>query len=127
MIGKNLPGSWHHSGRFPGGGLVPRSPHPDLTLEARQLFVSWGILSQFGLGPDFLYTWQAALTVEGLLSLILGGFLVGFGTRWANGCTSGHTIMGLSLLNPGSLVATFGFFAGGALVSWFIVPLILSL
>ena len=54
-------------------------------------------------------------------------FLVGFGTRYADGCTSGHAIMGLSLLNLGSLIATAGFFVGGLVVSNLLVPLILGL
>jgi uncharacterized membrane protein YedE/YeeE len=62
-----------------------------------------------------------------LISLVLGGFLVGFGTRYANGCTSGHAIMGLSLFNVGSLVAVLGFFAGGLLVSHFVMPWLMSL
>lgn len=61
----------------------------------------------------------------GWIFIVLGGFLVGFGTRWANGCTSGHAIMGLSLLNPGSLVAVIGFFIGGLTVSWFVIPYLL--
>lgn len=100
---------------------------PDLSLEARGLFLSWGIIAQTGLQPGFLTDWSQAFTIPGLLSLVLGGFLVGFGTRWANGCTSGHAIMGLSLLNPGSLVATLGFFAGGTLASWYLVPFVLGL
>ena len=58
--------------------------------------------------------------------LLVGGFLVGFGTRYADGCTSGHAIMGLSLLNLGSLVATVGFFAGGLLVSHAVLPWLLK-
>lgn len=101
---------------------------PGLTVEARQMFNSWGVVSvDSGYQPEFLTRWKEALTLRGLVSLVLGGFLVGFGTRWANGCTSGHAIMGLSLLNPGSLVATLGFFAGGTLASWVIVPMVLGL
>lgn len=54
----------------------------------------------------------------GWLYLFGGGLLVGFGTRWANGCTSGHAITGLSLLNGGSLIATLTFFASGMLFTW---------
>lgn len=57
--------------------------------------------------PDEYYS------LSGAIRLIIGGVLVGFGVRYANGCTSGHTIMGLSLLNWPSLVATIAFFAGG--------------
>jgi uncharacterized membrane protein YedE/YeeE len=51
--------------------------------------------------------------VGGALKLIGGGFLIGFGTRYAAGCTSGHSIMGLSNLQKASLAATLAFFAGG--------------
>ncbi|MDX1520687.1 MAG: YeeE/YedE thiosulfate transporter family protein [Anaerolineae bacterium] len=60
----------------------------------------------------------------GFVLLAVGGFLVGFGTRYAGGCTSGHTIMGLSNLSWPSLVASISFFAGGLLMMWVIRPLI---
>ena len=52
----------------------------------------------------------------GAILLLVGGILVGFGTRYADGCTSGHSIMGMSSLNWPSLVATISFFAGGLFV-----------
>ncbi len=58
--------------------------------------------------------------------LVLGGFLVGFGTRYANGCTSGHSITGISMLQWNSMVATFFFFAGGLLITHFVYPLLLK-
>jgi uncharacterized membrane protein YedE/YeeE len=51
----------------------------------------------------------------------VGGFLVGFGSRYADGCTSGHAIMGLSLLSPASLVAVIGFFVGGIIGTFLIL------
>lgn len=77
--------------------------------------------------PEDIFNWQALLTVRGIMFIVLGGFLVGFGTRYAGGCTSGHAIMGLSDLQWPSLIATISFMTGGILVSWFIVPLILNL
>jgi uncharacterized membrane protein YedE/YeeE len=59
--------------------------------------------------------------------LIVGGFLVGFGTRYAGGCTSGHAIMGLSNLQLPSLIATISFMAGGFIMANLILPFILSL
>ena len=56
--------------------------------------------------------------------LLIGGILVGFGTRYAGGCTSGHAISGLSNLQLPSLIAVIGFFIGGLVMSWFILPLI---
>ena len=56
--------------------------------------------------------------------LVVGGFLVGFGTRYAGGCTSGHTITGISNLQVGSIIASIGFFIGGMITVYFIYPLI---
>ena len=61
---------------------------------------------------------------SGAVKLLLGGFLIGFGTRYAGGCTSGHSITGISNLNWPSLVATIFFFAGGLAVTWGIGHLI---
>jgi hypothetical protein len=63
-------------------------------------------------------------SLKGFLILTIGGFLVGFGSRWAGGCTSGHAISGLSDLQIPSLIAVVGFFSGGLIMTWFIYPLI---
>ncbi len=55
---------------------------------------------------------------QGAVKLLVGGFLVGFGTRYAGGCTSGHSITGIANLNGPSLLATICFFAGGLAVTW---------
>jgi len=62
-----------------------------------------------------------------LIMMVGGGFLVGFGTRYAGGCTSGHAIMGLSDLQWPSLVATISFMIGGFLMTNLILPYILAL
>ena len=77
-----------------------------------------------GLLPPELYEWNAVFTLKGLAILLIGGFLVGFGTRYAGGCTSGHAITGLSSLQRPSLVAVIGFFAGGLLMIHLLYPLI---
>ena len=74
--------------------------------------------------PSELYSWDAVLSLKGLSILIIGGFLVGFGTRYAGGCTSGHAITGLSSLQLPSLVAVIGFFIGGLIMIHLIFPLI---
>jgi len=76
--------------------------------------------------PPRLVSWRALGTLPGFLALVGGGFLVGFGARWAGGCTSGHAISGLSVFEPASLVAVLGFFAGGLLVVWWLLPAVLS-
>ena len=65
---------------------------------------------------DFLP--EAFATPAGAIKLLIGGFLIGFGTRYAGGCTSGHSITGISNLNWPSLVATIFFFVGGLAVTW---------
>ncbi|MCL7752860.1 YeeE/YedE thiosulfate transporter family protein [Polaribacter sp. Z022] len=74
--------------------------------------------------PEEIFSLQNLLTVKGFLILIGAGILIGFGTRYAGGCTSGHAITGLSSLQLPSLVATIGFFIGGLVMTWFLIPLI---
>ena len=110
------------------GGWLFANPEP-VAVSAKTLafFSSFGISRQTGLMPTELYNWQTLLSLKGFLLMIVGGFMVGFGTRYAQGCTSGHGILGLSALQWASLVATASFFAGGILFSHFILPYILSL
>lgn len=86
-----------------------------------------GINKVSGLMPREIFNFQSLFTLKGFLLMIVGGFFVGFGTRYAGGCTSGHSIMGLSNLQWPSLVATICFFIGGLIMTWFILPLIMSL
>lgn len=74
--------------------------------------------------PPELYSWENVFTLKGLSILLIAGFLVGFGTRYAEGCTSGHAISGLSNLQIPSLIAVIGFFIGGLIMTHFILPLI---
>lgn len=74
--------------------------------------------------PPELFSWDAVFSIKGLAILIIGGFLVGFGTRYAGGCTSGHAITGLSSLQLPSLIAVVGFFIGGLIMIHLIFPLI---
>ncbi|MDO5981558.1 YeeE/YedE family protein [Flavivirga spongiicola] len=74
--------------------------------------------------PNEMYSMEALTSPKGLLLLVLGGLLVGFGTRYAGGCTSGHAITGLSSLQRPSLIAVIGFFIGGLIMTNFILPLI---
>jgi uncharacterized protein len=77
--------------------------------------------------PQTIFSWDNLATPQGLIMIVLGGFLVGFGTRYANGCTSGHAISGLSNLQLPSLIAVIGFFIGGLIVTWLIMPHLLTL
>ncbi|MCG8306048.1 MAG: YeeE/YedE family protein [Cytophagales bacterium] len=74
--------------------------------------------------PGDIFSWDVLLSPRGFIFMVLGGFLVGFGTRYANGCTSGHSISGLSNLQFASLAATVSFFVGGLIMTHFLLPLI---
>ncbi|GAC1426939.1 MAG: YeeE/YedE family protein [Chitinophagaceae bacterium] len=87
----------------------------------------YGVHDFTGLVPKDLFNWQSLLTVKGFVLMVAGGFLVGFGTRYAGGCTSGHSIMGLSNLQWPSLIATCCFMAGGFIMTHLILPFILRL
>src|SRR4029079_7282602 len=97
--------------------------NPKLVADLQQ----YGIHDYSKLAPTQLFNCPALLTLKGFIMMIVGGFLVGFGTRYAGGCTSGHAIMGISTLQMPSLIATCCFMGGGILVANFILPIILSL
>jgi uncharacterized protein len=85
-----------------------------------------GIQDFSGLVPSELFSWDWLLSPTGLAVVVVGGFLVGFGARYAGGCTSGHAISGLADLQLPSLVAVLGFFAGGLLVTFGVLPVLLG-
>lgn len=90
--------------------------------------ISFGMLDAGeGMMPESIFSLESLLTLKGIIFIVLGGFLVGFGTRYAGGCTSGHAISGLSDLQPASLLAVIGFFIGGLIMTWFILPSLLTL
>ena len=83
-----------------------------------------GIKFDGGLMPMQLFSWSSLATIKGFLVIVVGGFFVGFGTRYAGGCTSGHAISGLSNLQIPSLIAVIGFFIGGLIMTFLLFPLI---
>ena len=86
-----------------------------------------GIQDFAGLMPADLFSVNVLFSIKGLIFFVLGGFMVGFGTRWAGGCTSGHAIMGLSTLQVPSLIATCCFMVGGFTMTHLIMPYIFKL
>ena len=84
-----------------------------------------GISDFTGLAPKEVFSWSGLLSLPGVVLIIGGGFFVGFGARYAGGCTSGHAISGLANLQLPSLLAVVGFFVGGLVVTHFVLPLIL--
>lgn len=112
-----------------GGGLIAStalaSPDAIALSEStvQHLQTDWGITHLQGGGFLPLNIFNLG-NPGGILIAIVGGFLVGFGARYGDGCTSGHAITGLSHLQLPSLITVIGFFIGGLAMTWLIMPLI---
>ena len=99
----------------------------EINPELKKELSTYGITNFNSLIPAQLFSWGNLLSVKGFILMVMGGFLVGFGTRYAGGCTSGHSISGLANLQWTSLIATCCFMAGGFLMANIILPFILKL
>ncbi|HYF66972.1 MAG TPA: YeeE/YedE thiosulfate transporter family protein [Ohtaekwangia sp.] len=93
----------------------------------REELAGYGIKNLSALVPSDLFHFEALFTLKGFLLIVVGGFLVGFGTRYAGGCTSGHAITGISMLQLPSIIATACFMIGGIIMANFVLPYILML
>ena len=91
----------------------PVEIHPNLASELS----TYGITNFESMVPVDVFNWSTLLTLKGFIIMVFGGFLIGFGTRYAGGCTSGHAIMGLSTLQWPSLIATCCFMVGGIIMA----------
>jgi uncharacterized membrane protein YedE/YeeE len=110
------------------GGVLLSNPEPLAVAPTTQADLANLEVEVSGtLAPLSLFSWSSLLTLPGFILMVVGGFLVGFGARYAGGCTSGHAISGLSNLQLPSLVAVVGFFIGGLLATHLLLPLILGL
>ncbi len=110
------------------GGIVFQNPNPmQLSVSTLADLSTLGIKNYNGLSPVEIFNFHSLFTLKGFLFIVVGGFFVGFGTRYAGGCTSGHAIAGMSNLQWPSLVATCAFYIGGVLMSWVIFPYIMNL
>lgn len=107
--------------------LIPNPDPVEINPALANELAGYGITSDGSLLPPALFSWDSLLTWRGMIMLAGGGFLVGFGSRYAGGCTSGHSIMGLSNLQWPSLVATIMFMVGGLIMANFVLPFILNL
>jgi uncharacterized membrane protein YedE/YeeE len=114
------------------GGIIAAqllaNPEPiQVNAKLSSELATYGVTNYDSIIPKDLFSWSELLTVRGIFMMVIGGFLVGFGTRYGGGCTSGHAIMGLSNLQWPSLVATCCFMAGGFIMANLILPFILKL
>jgi len=110
------------------GGFIATATGPgDVAISAatRADLAALGLTDFSGPAPREIFRWGALGTIPGIVLILGGGFLVGFGTRYANGCTSGHAISGLAALRVTSLVAVVGFFVGGLIATHLLLPLVL--
>jgi len=119
---------WFLAGSIIGGYIAVhflKSPQPlKLSTATVADLQKLNIYFDGNLEPSSIFNWDFLLTWKGLLVFLGGGFLIGFGTRYAGGCTSGHAITGLSNLQLPSLIAVIGFFIGGLFTTYLIFPII---
>jgi len=115
-------------GAIAGGFIAKEFLSIDEPVQISQATISdlseLGFAAPTSLQPEELFSLKSAFSLKGFLILALGGLMVGFGSRYAGGCTSGHAISGLSDLQVPSLIAVAGFFAGGLIMTFLIFPLI---
>lgn len=114
-------------GGFIGTHVLSDSGQSNISQQTFETLRSLGVQDTQGLVPGDIFSWNNLLTVQGFCFIVLGGFLVGFGTRYAGGCTSGHGLTGTALLQPASFVALMAFFAGGLFTTYLILPFLLKL
>ena len=109
-------------------GALLRNPEP-IAFSARTKadLLALGIRDFSGLVPSDLFSWASLLTARGWAVIVGGGFLVGFGTAYAGGCTSGHGLSGVADLQVPSLIALAGFFAGGIAGTFLLLPFVMRL
>lgn len=118
---------WFVSGMIIGGAVLF---YGDFTVEniaisaeTKITLGEMGITDFTGYAPVELYQFA----IPQVVVLLIGGFIVGFGARYAGGCTAGHSIMGIAQLSPASIISTVGFFVGGLISTYFVVPSIFNL
>src|SRR5262245_17836384 len=110
------------------GTQILSYPGPEkISSKTVDALTSLGVTVDSGIVPCNIFNWASILEPRGFLFIVVGGFLVGFGTRYAGGCTSGHGLTGTSTLQWPSFVALICFFAGGIFSTHVLMPLILKL
>lgn len=116
------------AGVFVGAVLAAELAPPPVAIAPQTMTALRAIgLHDFGgLAPTEIFAWSSLVTLRGFVCVIVGGFLVGFGTAYAGGCTSGHAIAGLADRQFASMLAVCGFFAGGLTTTFVILPRLLG-
>lgn len=113
-------------GGFIAGALLANPEPVAIAAATRADLLALGVSDLSGLVPADLFAPDALLTAPGIAVIVGGGFLVGFGTAYAGGCTSGHGLSGVADLQGPSVVALIAFFVGGMIGTFVLLPLILA-
>ena len=113
-------------GGFVGATVLKNPGTVEVSAKVKQILSSFGVTDYSALVPLNLFSWKSLLTTKGFTLVVVGGFLVGFGTRYADGCTSGHTIHGVSNFHRSSIIASVCFFLGGLFTTYVLLPLLLK-
>lgn len=111
-------------GGFIASHYLSSADMPDISDATKASLSSINISTENQYLPVELFSISALSDIKTIAILIVGGILVGFGARYAGGCTSGHAISGLSNLQLPSLIAVIGFFIGGLVMVHLLFPLI---
>ena len=111
-------------GGFIASSFMSNGAPPEISDSTIEDLSELGFSAPNSIQPSELFSWDAALSLKGFLILAIGGMLVGFGARYAGGCTSGHAISGISDLQIPSLIAVVGFFIGGLAMTFLVFPVI---
>lgn len=114
-------------GGFIGAQLLSNPEPIQIAASTKSQLMALGVQDFKGLMPNDLFGTEQIFSLKGLIFMVFGGFMVGFGTRYAGGCTSGHAIMGLSNLQLPSLIATISFMVGGFISTWVLLPIIFKI
>lgn len=114
-------------GGFVSQQWLTESTHVAISSQTVEDLRQLGVTDFSGYIPADVFSLEAIFTLKGFIMIIVGGFLIGFGARWAGGCTSGHAISGLSNLQIPSLLAVVGFFIGGLLMTHVLLPFLMAL
>lgn len=121
--------------RGPDVGLKPYYQKIKLDIDWQWMLVLgivFGALLSALLSGDFVFQWVPALWLSAfgntpvlrVLTALVGGIFLGFGARWADGCTSGHGISGALQLAVSSWISAIAFFVSGILVAFFLFRII---
>ncbi|WP_136666707.1 YeeE/YedE family protein [Flavobacterium sp. H122] len=119
------------AGIFLGGFIATQflsNPEPIRVAEAtKEALINYGITDFSSIMPIEIFSMENIFTLKGFFFFVVGGFMVGFGSRYASGCTSGHSIMGIANLQLPSLIATCCFMIGGIFSANVILPLLFKI